>query len=111
MSETKASEKADADKVEAMSDEDFSGLMAGMQDVLRFYRDERDGFVIHTAQDIKAIRQKAKLSQPKFAEAYQLEVATLRDWEQGRRQPDRPAQVLLKLIDEDPEMIRRMLGG
>jgi putative transcriptional regulator len=51
------------------------------------------------------------MSQPKFAGASQLQVATLRDREQGRRQPDRPAPVLLKLIDQDSETIRRMLAG
>lgn len=94
-----------------MNDEDFGGLMAGMKDVLRFYRGDRKGFVVHTAKDIKAIRSKTKLSQPKFAEAFHLEVTALRDWEQGRRRPERSAQVLLELIEKEPETIQRILAG
>ncbi len=82
-----------------------------MNDVLSFYRGARKGFVVHSAQDIKAIRGKTKLSQPQFAEAFGLDVAALRDWEQGRRQPERAAQVLLALIDKEPETIQRILAG
>lgn len=93
-----------------MKDETFDELMGGMGDVLDFYKGERTGFRVHTAQNIKAIRAKAGMTQPAFASAYGLEVATLRDWEQGRRQPDRSAQVLLSLIDREPETIRRLLA-
>ncbi|WP_375403892.1 helix-turn-helix domain-containing protein [uncultured Sphingomonas sp.] len=93
-----------------MKAETFDGLMSGMSDVLGFYKGERDGFRVREAPDIKAIRAKVGMTQPAFARAYKLEVATLRDWEQGRRQPDRSAQVLLALIDREPETIRRILG-
>jgi putative transcriptional regulator len=98
------------DDARAMSAEGFAGLLAGMGDVGAFYRGERKGFTVHTAQDIKAIREKTKLSQPRFAAAFHLDVATLRDWEQGRRQPERSAQVLLELIDKEPETIQRILA-
>lgn len=93
-----------------MKTETFDGLMAGMSDVLDYYKGERRGFRIHTAKDIKAIRSKAKMTQPVFARTYGLEIATLRDWEQGRRQPERAAQVLLDLIDREPETIQRILA-
>lgn len=94
-----------------MKDEDFAGLVAGMTDVLNFQRGEAKGFVVHTAQNIKAIRSRTGLSQPAFAQAFGLEVASLRDWEQGRRQPERSAQVLLSLIDKEPDTIRRLLSA
>ena len=84
---------------EGMSADAFGDLMAGMDDVRAFERGKRRGFVVHSGQDIKAIRAKTKLTQPKFAEAFHLDVAAVRDWEQGRRQPERAAQVLLELID------------
>lgn len=102
--------KKQAKAAKGMSEENFAGLMAGMNDVLAFYRGEREGFVVHMPQDIKAIRQKTKLSQPKFAEAFHLDVAALRDWEQGRRQPERAAQVLLELIAKEPDTVRRILA-
>lgn len=93
-----------------MNDEAFAGVMAGMTDVLNFYRGETRGFRVHTAQDIKAIRGRTKLSQPAFAARFGLDVAALRDWEQGRRQPERSAQVLLSLIAKEPETIHRLLA-
>lgn len=109
MNATKAGEAETTGKV--MEDDAFDGLVAGMNDVLAFYKGERKGFVVRTAKDIKAIRGKTKLSQPKFAEAFHLEVTAIRDWEQGRRQPERSAQVLLELIEKEPETIRRILAG
>lgn len=94
----------------AMSADGFDGLIAGMKDVLSYYKGERKGFAVHSAQDIKAIRSKTRMSQPKFAEAFHLEVSTLRDWEQGRRQPERSARILLELIDKDSHTIQRMLS-
>lgn len=109
MSVTKPGKAAAAN--DGMAAADFDGLVAGMNDVLAFYKGERKGFVVHTATDIKAIREKTKLSQPKFAEAFRLEVAAVRDWEQGRRRPERSAQVLLELINKEPETIRRILAS
>jgi putative transcriptional regulator len=94
-----------------MSADAFGDLMAGMEDVRAFERGKRRGFVVHSGQDIKAIRAKTKLTQPKFAEAFHLDVAAVRDWEQGRRQPERAAQVLLELIDREPETVQRILAG
>ncbi len=94
-----------------MSPDAFGDLMAGMEDVRAFERGKRRGFAVHSGQDIKAIRAKTKLTQPKFAEAFHLDVAALRDWEQGRRQPERAAQVLLALIDREPETVQRILAG
>lgn len=93
-----------------MNDDAFAGLVAGMNDVAEFYRGTSKGYRVHTAQDIKAIRQRTRMTQPAFARAFGLEVATLRDWEQGRRQPERPAQVLLALIGREPETVQRLLA-
>jgi putative transcriptional regulator len=110
MNATKAG-KGKAAEPKGMSAAGFDGLVAGMNDVLTFYRGARKGFVVHSAQDIKAIRNRTRMSQPKFAAAFGLDVAALRDWEQGRRQPERAAQVLLALIDKEPETIQRILAG
>lgn len=36
---------------------------------------------------IQELRNKTKLSQTQFAKRFNIPVATLRDWEQGRRKP------------------------
>lgn len=59
--------------------------------------------------DVAAIRKKLGLSQDRFARRFGLSPATVRDWEQGRRQPDAPARNLLKVIDYAPETVERAL--
>lgn len=55
--------------------------------------------------DVGAIRRKLNLSQSKFADKFGLSVATVRDWEQGRRNPDSTARTLLMVIDRRPEAV------
>ena len=69
------------------------------------------GFVMHRPVDVKAIRTRLGLSQPEFAARFGLSVGTVRDWEQARVVPDRPAQTLLRVIEAEPEMVRRVLQG
>jgi putative transcriptional regulator len=49
------------------------------------------------------IRRRLSLTQEQFANTYHIPIGTLRDWEQGRSEPDAPAKALLKLIAADPE--------
>jgi DNA-binding MarR family transcriptional regulator len=50
------------------------------------------------------------LSQTRFADVFGIAIGTLRDWEQGRKQPDGPARTLLTVIDRDPDAVRRALA-
>jgi putative transcriptional regulator len=50
------------------------------------------------------------LSQEDFARRFEIPVGTLRDWEQGRSNPDRPALAYLKVIGSDPEFVARALS-
>ena len=59
--------------------------------------------------DVKAIRQKLGLSQAVFATAFGLSLYTLRNWEQGRRQPDPAARAYLRVIEVAPDVVRRAL--
>jgi len=59
--------------------------------------------------DVRAIRAMTGLSQAKFAELLDIEVATLRNWEQGRREPTGPARALLRAIRNNPiEVIKAL---
>ena len=42
------------------------------------------------------------LTQEEFAARYKIPLGTLRDWEQGRSQPDAPARAYLHVIASDP---------
>jgi putative transcriptional regulator len=54
---------------------------------------------------IKRIRERHRLSQTQFAALIGISVATLRNWEQGRRVPEGPARVLLQVADKHPEAV------
>jgi putative transcriptional regulator len=64
-----------------------------------------------TRVDVRSIRAVTGLSQARFAELLGIEVATLRNWEQGRREPTGAARALLRAIHNDPvaviEALRR----
>lgn len=55
--------------------------------------------------DVQSIRKKYGLSQDKFASLLGISVATLRNWEQGRRKPDGPARVLLRVAAKHPQAV------
>lgn len=61
--------------------------------------------------DVKAIREGMGLSQARFASAFGLSLYTLRNWEQGRRQPDPAARAYLKVISAAPGVVRKALLG
>ena len=56
----------------------------------------------------KAIRAKLKLTQNQFANFMNISVHTLRNWEQGRREPEGPAKVLLNIVNYHPEVMQEM---
>ena len=61
--------------------------------------------------DVKAIRSKLGKSQSEFALMIGVSVATLRNWEQGRRTPDGPALALLRIAAKNPEAVMDALHG
>jgi putative transcriptional regulator len=63
-----------------------------------------------TARSIKRLRGSTRLSQPEFAVLLGVELSTLRNWEQGRREPTGPARALLRAIRNDPENVIRALA-
>ena len=61
--------------------------------------------------NIKAIRHKLGLSQAAFARRFGFSVRTVQQWEQGRAVPDRPARILLRVIDAAPRAVERALAA
>jgi putative transcriptional regulator len=58
----------------------------------------------------KIIRRALELTQEEFALRYHIPLGTLRDWEQGRAEPDQPTRAYLTLIARDPEHVDRTLN-
>jgi putative transcriptional regulator len=61
--------------------------------------------------DVKRIRRRLKLTQNEFARRFGIPQGTLRDWEQGRRQPEGPARAFLLVIQHEPVAVERALAG
>lgn len=59
---------------------------------------------------VRELREQFGLSQEKFARLVGISVATLRNWEQGRRKPEGPARVLLRIASLHPEVLLKTDG-
>lgn len=60
--------------------------------------------------DVKSLRHKLGLSQAEFAQRFGFSVRTVQQWEQGRSVPDRPARILLRVIETAPQAVERALA-
>jgi putative transcriptional regulator len=54
---------------------------------------------------VKIIRRALGLSQEQFAEQFHIPLGTLRDWEQGRKDPDTAARAYLRVIGHNPAAV------
>lgn len=86
-------------------------ILEGMEDALRFMRGEDTGARVWQVPVLNAaeVRKKTGLSQEEFAIRFRIPLGTLRNWEQGVRQPEGPARVLLMVIASEPAAVDRAL--
>lgn len=61
--------------------------------------------VITPALAVRSVRRSRGLTQQAFADKFGFTVGAVRDWEQGRKRPDRAARVLLAIIQSAPEVV------
>jgi putative transcriptional regulator len=90
-----------------MKDELFDELVASVREggaILRGEAPPARKFVV-TGPDVQRIRASYQLSQDEFAALIGVSVATLRNWEQGRRTPDGPARILLQVAAKHPDAV------
>jgi putative transcriptional regulator len=91
----------------------FNELIESLNQAREIVRGERAPsreFFVDAAM-IKQLRKSTKLSQAKFAALLRVEVSTLRNWEQGRREPTGPAKALLFAIRKDPANVLKALAA
>lgn len=81
-----------------------------MDEVVKGERAPSREFHVDAIQ-VKVIRKATGLTQVQFAQRIGIEVATLRNWEQGRREPTGPAKALLTAIKNDPKHVLQALGA
>jgi putative transcriptional regulator len=68
------------------------------------------GILVPARVNVKKIRTRLGLSQESFAQTYGFALSAVRDWEQGRRQPERSARILLRVVEREPEAVTRALA-
>jgi putative transcriptional regulator len=68
-----------------------------------------DSGAVRRVPRLKTLRRALALTQEEFAACYHIPLGTLRDWEQGRSEPDQPARAYLRVIACDPEGVRKAL--
>ena len=95
-----------------MDDKLFKELETNLGKAVRYVKGETQAteYLVLSPQDIKAIRLKVKMSQAKFARAFQLKLDTVKGWEQGKRSPDAAATNYLRMIQVNPEYVQETIA-
>lgn len=90
-------------------------ILQGLQDIKSWRKGELSlrttTVTLPRAVDVPAIRRELGLSQEQFAHLLGVSVATLRNWEQGRREPQGPARSLLQIASLEPAAMLRALAA
>jgi len=84
--------------------------MTQMNEIIDGERVPSSEFVVDPIQ-VKSIRMATGLTQDKFCQLIDVKLGTLRNWEQGRREPTGPAKALLRAIKNDPKHVLVALAG
>lgn len=96
-----------------MRQKDFDDLVSSIKQAGAIRRGERRASraFVFKPEDVRAIRQSLGKSQAEFALLIGVSVATLRNWEQGRRVPEGPARALLRVAAANPRAVIRALSA
>ncbi|MHC1770178.1 MAG: helix-turn-helix domain-containing protein [Flexilinea sp.] len=81
-------------------------ILAGIQEIKAFKAGQGDlrTHVLKESASPQVIRARLKLSQSAFAGLMGVSLRTVQDWEQGRRKPSGPAEALLRIAEQKPEV-------
>ena len=96
-------------------DEEAEHLAESLEQALKWFEGDASEVKIHRftveVPDVAGLRRRLKLSQDAFATKIGVPVATLRNWEQGRRYPTGPARVLLNVLAREPNMVMAAIAA
>jgi putative transcriptional regulator len=95
-----------------MSERDIGQeILDGIREVKAF-KAGQGNLRVHTLKvpaSAQEIRARLKISQSAFAGMMGVSLRTVQDWEQGRRKPSGPAEALLRIADQKPEVFLELL--
>lgn len=101
--------KTDWERLQSMTEEEVTAAALSDPDNLPMSKQELNRFR-PVRPDVKSIRRKLKMTQQEFASKFLLSLAAVRDWEQGRSNPDHAARALLLIVDRLPKQAIKALG-
>jgi len=97
-----------------MGSKAYEAIATGLRDAIAYARGDKSKGRLHRVYvpdiDVERTRGRLGLSQVDFAAAFGVSVATVRNWEQGRRRPHGPARVLLVVIEKAPGVVLDAIG-
>ena len=94
-------------RLEAMTDEQITAAAKSDRDNPPLTDEELER--VRMARRVRTVRAHTGISQRRFAEVYRINVARLRDLEQGRTQPDSAMLAYLTVIEREPKAVERAL--
>ncbi|GHD02156.1 helix-turn-helix domain-containing protein [Novosphingobium pokkalii] len=97
-----------AARLDAMTDADITAAAKADADNPPLTAEEMAR--MEAASVVRRVRARTGLSQDRFAKRYRINVARLRDLEQGRTKADSALLAYLAVIDREPEAVSRALG-
>lgn len=65
------------------------------------------GAVTHRPIDVKALRARIDMTQTEFAATFGFSLGSVRDWEQGRKLPERTAMTIMRMIELAPDIVKK----
>jgi putative transcriptional regulator len=105
--------RVDWARVKGATDADINKMIASDADTAPDKARRRDWrrVLMPRVPDVQAIRRKLGMSQSEFATRFGFSVRTVQEWEQGRALPDRPARILLRVIEKSPKTVERAVAA
>lgn len=91
----------------------FKEIKKGLEDALAYERgDKKRARVVYPPPvDVQTLRRRLKMSQREFALNFMIPLSTLRNWEQGLREPEGPTRAYLNIIASNPKFVLKTLEG
>jgi putative transcriptional regulator len=103
-----------------MEDKMTSRLIKSMQEAIDYAKGDKDkcretkirvseAFEVPETIDVQSLRKCLHMSQAEFAARFGFNLNTLRNWEHGRRHPDKAVLAYLCVISNNPQLVENSL--
>jgi putative transcriptional regulator len=96
-------------RLEAITDQEIAASACADPDAPLWSDDQLDRAMF--ARSVRQARERLGLSQSQFASRFRINLARLKDWEQGRFRPDSVALAYVRVIEREPEAVDRALNA